>query len=50
MVQTKESKGKVIKGNNKLCPGQVKVTKGNNSVIRHDRVMVLVHCTSSQCA
>jgi hypothetical protein len=34
----------------KLCSGQGKVTKGNNSVISQDGVMVLVHCTLSQCA
>jgi fumarate reductase subunit C len=38
----------------KLCSGQEKgngkVTKGNNSIITLDRVMVLVHCTSSYCA
>ena len=28
---------------------QGKVTKGNYSVISQDRVMVLVHCTSSHC-
>ena len=28
---------------------QGKETKGNNSVITIDRVMVLVHCTSSYC-
>jgi hypothetical protein len=27
-----------------------KVTKGNNSIITLNRVMVLVHCTSSYCA
>jgi hypothetical protein len=38
----------------KLCSGQEKsngkVTKGNNSIITVDRVMVLVHCTSSYYA
>jgi hypothetical protein len=29
----------------KLCSGQGKVTKGNNSVISQDGVVVLVHCT-----
>jgi hypothetical protein len=34
----------------KLCPGQGKVKKGNNSVLNcQDGVLVLVHCTSSQC-
>jgi hypothetical protein len=83
VVRTKESNGKVPKGNNsvitlesygfcvlhfpllcltiiwicfefqpvvfKLYAGQWKVTKGNNFVISQ-RVKVLVHCTSSQCA
>jgi hypothetical protein len=34
----------------KLCFGKGKVTKGNNSVITLDRVMVLVFCTSSDGA
>jgi hypothetical protein len=38
----------------KLCSGQEKsngkATKGNNSIISLDRVIVLVHCTSSYCA
>ena len=33
----------------KLSYRQGKETKGNNSVITIDRVMVLVHCTSSYC-
>jgi hypothetical protein len=34
----------------KSCSGQGKVPKGSNSVISQDGVMVLMHCTSWQCA